>query len=76
MPYGPMRVIIEVYIRRKAHCVPDVDNLAKAVLDACNGLLWADDGQVVELVVRQHDCRVTSSEERCELQVEQDEEWA
>jgi Holliday junction resolvase RusA-like endonuclease len=28
----------------------DVDNLAKAVLDACNGVLWVDDCQIVLLV--------------------------
>ena len=27
----------------------DVDNLVKAVLDACNGVLWTDDSQIVEL---------------------------
>ena len=27
----------------------DIDNLAKAVLDACNGILWLDDSQIVEL---------------------------
>ena len=27
----------------------DVDNLAKAVLDAANGILWLDDSQIVEL---------------------------
>lgn len=31
---------------------PDADNLAKAILDACNGLLWKDDAQVAELSVR------------------------
>jgi Holliday junction resolvase RusA-like endonuclease len=31
---------------------PDCDNLAKAVLDAANGVLWVDDAQVAELVVR------------------------
>lgn len=30
----------------------DVDNVAKAVLDACNGLLYLDDGQVAQLEVR------------------------
>ena len=28
---------------------PDLDNLAKAVLDAANGILWADDAQIVEM---------------------------
>ena len=30
----------------------DIDNLAKAILDAANGILWDDDGQIVIL-----DCR-------------------
>lgn len=30
---------------------PDADNLGKATLDAGNGVLWADDAQVVRLVV-------------------------
>ncbi len=29
----------------------DADNIAKAVLDGCNGVLWDDDRQVVELHV-------------------------
>lgn len=33
-------------------CRGDIDNLAKAVLDACNGLLWHDDRQVVDLHVQ------------------------
>ena len=32
-------------------CRPDVDKLARAVLDALTGLAWRDDGQVVELLV-------------------------
>ena len=30
---------------------PDIDNLAKFVLDALNGLLYTDDRQVVKLLV-------------------------
>lgn len=30
---------------------PDADNVAKAVADACNGIVWVDDAQVVELRV-------------------------
>lgn len=33
---------------------PDVDNIAKNVLDALNGIAWDDDSQVVELLVRKH----------------------
>ncbi len=32
--------------------MPDVDNLAKTVLDACHGIVWTDDNQVAELVIR------------------------
>lgn len=28
---------------------PDIDNLAKAVLDAMTGIVWADDAQIIEL---------------------------
>ena len=31
---------------------PDVDNIAKAVLDALNGVAWEDDTQVTQLVVQ------------------------
>jgi Holliday junction resolvase RusA-like endonuclease len=30
---------------------PDADNVAKVVADACNGVVWVDDAQVVELSV-------------------------
>jgi crossover junction endodeoxyribonuclease RusA len=30
----------------------DVDNCAKAVLDGLNGVAWADDNQVTDLVIR------------------------
>jgi len=29
---------------------PDIDNLVKSVLDACNGIVYRDDAQVVVLV--------------------------
>lgn len=31
---------------------PDLDNCVKSVLDACNGIVFMDDGQVVALTVR------------------------
>lgn len=30
---------------------PDIDNLAKLVLDAANGVLWVDDSQIVSLTL-------------------------
>jgi len=33
---------------------PDVDNFAKAVMDACNGVLFVDDSQVMNLHVSKH----------------------
>jgi len=35
---------------------PDCDNIAKAALDAGNGILWADDAQVAELHVSKWVC--------------------
>lgn len=31
---------------------PDADNYAKGILDAVKGVIWEDDGQVVDLVTR------------------------
>lgn len=38
--------------RRKWPTVrPDLDNLSKGLMDAMNGILWADDGQVVQQMI-------------------------
>ena len=42
-----VRIAVTPPDRRRA----DVDNIAKAVLDACNGTVWVDDSQVVQLEV-------------------------
>lgn len=31
---------------------PDVDNVAKIVLDSCNGVCWHDDNQVAQMLVK------------------------
>lgn len=31
---------------------PDIDNIGKAAMDACNGILFRDDGQVCDLILR------------------------
>lgn len=45
--------------KRRAACLqgcerpakkPDLDNVLKAILDACNGVVWADDAQIVGVV--------------------------
>lgn len=48
--YGPFEVRIwtSVLPERRGH--HDVDNIAKACLDALNGVFWRDDRQVVRLV--------------------------
>lgn len=43
----------------------DVDNYAKAILDACNGVVWEDDDSILLLVVS----KAWSEHERVELDV-------
>ena len=43
-------VIIEFYFKDKRN--HDIDNHNKLILDAGTGLIWKDDGQIVELVLR------------------------
>lgn len=42
-----VRLVVYLADRRKV----DLDNVAKAVLDGCNGILWLDDSQVAGLKV-------------------------
>lgn len=60
---GPLRVIIDAVFPRLSNTPkkrpgrlrkttkPDLDNVAKAVMDALNGLTWADDAAISELTV-------------------------
>lgn len=53
---GPLLVAITVAVKQPKKTTleypkPDVDNYAKAILDALNGWLWEDDTQVVGLVI-------------------------
>ena len=42
-------------VKRDRPCVrPDLDNYVKAVLDAANGTLFTDDGQIVSLHAEKH----------------------
>lgn len=46
---GELRVTLA--FRTATNHQRDIDNLAKLVLDACNGVAWGDDAQVSELHV-------------------------
>ena len=51
IPERALPVEVELVFRRASHTRVDVDNLAKTVLDACKGVVWKDDDQVIRLVV-------------------------
>lgn len=44
---------------------PDADNYAKGILDALKGIVWKDDGQVVDLIARKY----YSAEPRVEIYI-------
>ena len=44
---------------------PDIDNLAKLVLDALDGVYWRDDGQICHLTLR----KVYSARPRTEVEI-------
>lgn len=46
---------------------PDIENLAKGIMDGCNKIIWQDDAQIVELVAR----KWYSMEPRAEIKVKQ-----
>lgn len=52
----PCRVVLKFYRRYKVSSrrFGDCDNLAKAILDACNGILWLDDSQIISLTAEKY----------------------
>jgi Holliday junction resolvase RusA-like endonuclease len=51
---GPLEVMVMFYltkpktVKRDVPAVkPDLENLVKSVFDACNGVFWGDDSQIV-----------------------------
>lgn len=79
MPFRkPLSVVIDFYFSRprsrkheRYHTTrPDLDNLAKLVLDCGNGIIWEDDKQIVHLSVSKHYC---SSEGQPGFQIEVEE---
>ena len=53
---SPLAVTLHFYRPRTptARNFGDIDNLAKAVLDACNGVIWTDDSFITELHCYKH----------------------
>ena len=51
-----LKINLRFYRRFKATSrrFGDCDNLAKAVMDACNGVLWLDDSQIVSLTAEKY----------------------
>lgn len=47
---------------------PDLDNIAKIILDSLNGIAYKDDSQVVELNISK---KYTEDEERIEFELEE-----
>lgn len=48
--FGPFEVRIWTSVMAEKRGAHDVDNIAKAILDALSGVFWRDDRQVVRLV--------------------------
>lgn len=46
---GSLSVKLEFWRKDKRRV--DIDNLAKAALDSCNGIVWSDDSQIVHLEI-------------------------
>lgn len=72
MYHGAIKVNIDIYRnfpKPTSKKYGDIDNLAKGILDACNGILWKDDSQIVSLNVEKF---ITDSEPNIKLVVQ---EW-
>jgi crossover junction endodeoxyribonuclease RusA len=52
LPDGPVKLTIDWYRERKSG---DLDKRIGVLLDALQGVLYANDSQVVELIARRHD---------------------
>lgn len=48
--HGPFEVRIWTSVMAEKSGAHDVDNIAKAILDALSGIFWRDDRQVVRLI--------------------------
>ena len=71
----PFKVMLDIYFKlpqrtkhlEGSYCMKniDIDNVAKSVLDGINGIVWADDKQVVVLTIKKY----WSKQERIEAEL-------
>lgn len=54
LPDGSARWAVSVQVSRRTRRAYDLDNVVKAVMDAANAIVWADDAQVDEIIARKH----------------------
>lgn len=52
---GPVKVRLSFFFKKMPKA--DVDNLAKSVLDAANGILYKDDSQIVDLSIKKFELK-------------------
>lgn len=50
----PVRVTLAFFLATEPTAPPDIDKLTRACLDACTGVLWHDDAQVVAVMAHKH----------------------
>ena len=51
--YRDLRGTLKVgYASARPDVMPDLDKLIRAILDALTGIVWRDDGQVVDIIAR------------------------
>ena len=62
---GPYDVSIRLYLpdRRRR----DADNVAKAIADALNGVVWQDDSEITRFVIEKH---IDPANPRTEIDIE------
>lgn len=63
---GKLKATLKFYRKYKATSrrFGDCDNLSKAVLDACNGVIYVDDSQIISCTASKH----TSDRPRTEFE--------
>lgn len=62
---GDIALHIKVYV--KNNIFPDIDNIAKSIMDGLNGVAYKDDKQVSCLTVQ----RIKGNEEKVEIELEE-----